>query len=185
MSILFVNACVRTHSRTKFLADRLLAVKKQPATELKLSEIAFPAVDEAFLVRRSALIESGSFDDPLFDLARQFAEADEIVIAAPYWDLSFPAALKQYFEQICVLGITFRYTPKGTPEGLCKAEKLTFVTTAGGAFCPEEYGFGYIKALAQNFYGIKDVELIKATGLDIIGADEDAILSAALQQIQG
>jgi len=37
-----------------------------------------------------ALIAAGSFDDPMFALARQFAAADEVVIAAPLWDLSFP-----------------------------------------------------------------------------------------------
>ena len=44
---------------------------------------------------------------------------------------------------------------------------------------PEEYGFGYIKALAQNFYGISDVRLIKAVGLDLDGADVEAIMRSA------
>ena len=109
----------------------------------------------------------------MFTLARQFAAADEIVIAAPYWDLSFPAVLKQYIEQINVVGITFRYTPEGIPEGLCRASRLTYVMTAGGEFVPEEYGFGYMKALAESFYGIPEVQLIKAVGLDIAGAEED------------
>lgn len=177
--ILLINACVRKGSRTKRLADRLLSRKDQPIAEVRLSDIRFPVVDEAFLERRDRLIETGSFDDPSFALARQFAEADEIVIAAPFWDLSFPAVLKQYFEQINVLGITFRYTPEGFPQGLCKAKKLTYVTTAGGDFFPTEYGYGYIKALAQNFYGIGSVEMIQATGLDIAGRDPDAIVDAA------
>ena len=177
--ILFVNACVRRDSRTKRLADRLLAAFGEPYTEVRLHELAFPVVDEAFLRRRDRLIAARSFGDPLFALARQFAAADSIVIAAPYWDLSFPAALKQYLEQVSVLGVTFRYTPDGTPEGLCRAERLTYVTTAGGDYFPEEYGFGYVKALAQNFYGIHDVRLLKATGLDIAGADPEEILSTA------
>ena len=36
-----------------------------------------------------------------------------IVIAAPYWDLSFPAVLKTYLEQINVLGVTFDYSDDG------------------------------------------------------------------------
>ena len=180
--ILFINACVRNQSRTKRLADRLLAKKKQEVSEIRLEEIDFPLVNEAFLQKRDRLIASGTFGDPAFALARQFAEADEIVIAAPFWDLSFPAALKQYFEQINVLGITFCYTQQGLPKGLCKAEKLTFVTTAGGDFFPEEYGFGYIKALAQTFYGIGNVELLCATGLDLDGRDPEAILDAALEE---
>ena len=181
--ILFINACVRKESRTKRLAERLLAKKEDPIAEVRLEEIPFPIVDEAFLKRRDHLIQTEAFDDPMFALARQFASAGEILIAAPFWDLSFPAALKQYLEQINVLGLTFSYTPEGIPQGLCKAKKLTFVTTAGGDFVPEEYGFGYVKALAQNFYGIKEVTLVKAIGLDIAGRDPEAILdSVSLDQ---
>ncbi len=177
--ILFVNACVREESRTKRLADDLLVRLGEPAEELRLSDVVFPVVDEAFLRKRNLLIADEAFDDPLFAMARQFAAADHIVIAAPYWDLSFPAALKQYFEQINVLGVTFVYTPEGFPRGLCRARRLYYVTTAGGSYVPEEYGFGYVKALAQGFYGIQDVRCIKATGLDIVGSDVEALLHAS------
>ena len=180
--ILLINACVRKASRTKRLADRFLSEKRQSITELNLSDIEYPNVDEEFLIKRDSLIAEGDFDNPMFALARQFADADEIVIAAPFWDLSFPASLKQYFEQINVLGITFRYTPEGIPQGLCKAKKLTYITTAGGDFFPEEFGFGYVKALAENFYGIRDVRLIKATGLDIDGADTKKILDSVFKE---
>ena len=181
--ILFINACVRKESRTKKLADCLLSKMKEPFEEVRLGTIVFPNADENFLRIRDRLIFAHDFGNPVFDLARQFAEADEIVIAAPFWDLSFPAVLKQYFEQINVLGITFSYTPEGIPQGLCRAKRLTYITTAGGNFFPEEYGFGYVKALAQNFYGIHNVNLIKAIGLDINGADVNAIIESAEEAI--
>lgn len=56
---------------------------------------------------------------------------------------------------------TFEYSPEGTPISKCMAEKLYYVTKAGGTFVPEDYGFGYVKALAQGFYGIQDVRLIR------------------------
>ena len=180
---LFVNACVRKKSRTRKLAEHLLEKLDQPFEEIRLEDIRFPLVDEAFLRERDRLISEGDFEDPMFDLARQFAEAETIVIAAPYWDLSFPAALKQYLELVNVVGVTFCYTEEGIPAGLCKAGRLYYVTTAGGDWMPEEFGFGYVKALAQNYYGIRDVRLIKAAGLDIIGADVDAILKAAEETI--
>ena len=183
MNTLLINACVRAQSRTKRLAEHLLRRLGGTTEELRLEELVFPKVDEAFLRRRDALIAAGRFDDPLFAPARQFAQAEQIVIAAPYWDLSFPASLKQYFEQINVLGITFEYTPEGTPLGLCKAKRLFYVTTAGGAFVPMEFGFGYVKALAQSFYGIKDVRLIQAAGLDLISSDPEAILMEAQREI--
>ena len=170
--VLFINACVRKQSRTRKLADSVLSKLEGEVQEIRLHELSFPVVDEAFLRNRDRLIDCGEFSDPLFDMARQFASADRIVIAAPYWDLSFPAVLKQYFEQINVIGVTFRYTPEGVPQGLCKAEKLYYVTTAGGLFVPEEFGFGYVKSLARNFYGIRDVQLVKEVGLDIVVPEE-------------
>ncbi|MCR5469303.1 MAG: NAD(P)H-dependent oxidoreductase [Lachnospiraceae bacterium] len=179
--ILFVNACVREESRTRQLAKKLLGKLNEEYDELKLEDVEFPKTDEVFLKNRDNLIANKNYDDASFAMARQFANADTIVIAAPYWDLSFPAMLKQYFEHINVLGITFEYTPEGIPMGLCKADRLYYVMTAGGNYVPEEFGFGYVKALAQNFYGIKSVELIKATGLDIYGADTSAIMNEAIQ----
>ena len=177
--ILFINACVRTESRTRQLTEILLLKLNRPYEEVRLHEIAFPVADEDFLNMRDRLIAERDFENPLFNLARQFSESEIIVIAAPYWDLSFPAALKQYFEQINVVGITFKYTEDGIPVGLCKARRLYYVTTAGGSYVPEEFGFGYIKALSQGFYGIQEVRKIEAAGLDLVGADVSAIMRAA------
>ncbi len=185
MAILFVNACVRNDSRTRRLAEAVLNRLSGDISEIKLSDIDFEKTDEVFLSKRDALIKAGKFNDESFELARQFAGAEKIVIAAPYWDLSFPASLKQYIEHINVLGITFEYTPEGSPRGLCSADKLYYVMTAGGNYVPEEFGFGYVKSLAENFYGIKDVELIKAVGLDIYGVDAEDILDHAIKELFG
>ncbi|SCY57794.1 NAD(P)H-dependent oxidoreductase [Butyrivibrio sp. INlla14] len=182
--ILFVDACVRAHSRTKKLAEALLTKLNEETIHISLEDISFAVTDEDYLKKRDDLISKGAFDDDMFALARQFATADTIVIAAPYWDLSFPAKLKQYIEAINVLGVTFEYTSDGFPKGLCKADKLYYVMTAGGNYVPEEFGFSYIKALAQNFYGIKDVEMIKAIGLDIMGADVEAIMDEAFVYVE-
>jgi FMN-dependent NADH-azoreductase len=183
--ILFINACVRaSHSRTLRLANVLLQNINKPFTELVLSDISFQPVDYSYIQTRDMLLSEGDYTNPMFDFARQFAAAEIIVRAAPYWDLSFPAMLKQYFEQINVSGITFKYTEKGYPVGLCKAKKLYYVTTAGGMFFPEEYGFGYIRALAENFYGIKDCIMFKVLGLDIDGADEEQILQECEKDIR-
>lgn len=181
--LLYIDACVREGSRTRYLADGLLKALNAPCVRLRLADCSFPAVDEAFLKQRDRLIGEGNFSHPLFDYARQFAEADEIIIAAPFWDLSFPAVLKTYLEQINVVGLTFRYSPEGIPEGLCRAKKLYYVTTAGGDFFPEAYGFGYVQALATSFYGIRDVKLIKATGLDIAGAPVEILLHDCEKEI--
>ena len=177
--ILFINACVRKESRTLRLAKNLLDTLEGEIKEVQLEKVKFPIVDEEFINHREDLKNASKYDDPMFDLARDFANADLIVVAAPYYDLSFPAMLKQYFEQINVLGLTFTYSESGTPVGLCKAKSLYYVTIAGGPIISDDYGFGYVKALANVFYGIDDVKQIKAEGLDIIGADVEAILEEA------
>ena len=177
--ILYVNGCVRRESRTRRLAERLLSELDRPYEEVDLGKIDFPVVDEEYLSKRDRLTSKGEFQDPMFDLARQFAEAETIVIAVPFWDLSFPASLKQYLEVINAVDIAFRYSEEGVPVGLCRADRLFYVTTAGGSYVPEDFGFGYVKALAQNYYGIQNVRLIQAVGLDIYGADVDSIMREA------
>ena len=177
--ILYVNACVRKNSRTKILAEKLLSRLDSPFEEVRLEEINFPVFNEAFNDTRDRLIALGNFQNSVFDLARQFAEAETIVIAAPYWDFSFPAMLKQYLEQITVVGLTFKYSQEGVPVSLCRAKKLFYVTTAGGNYVPDEYGFGYVKALVQSYFAVPDVRKIEADGLDIVGADVDTIMKSA------
>ena len=181
--ILFINACVRKHSRTKRLADRLLSHLDGEVEEVRLEDVHFGVSDERFIAERDRLLAAGRFDHPMFSLARSFAAANLIVVAAPFWDLSFPAALKQYFEQINAIGITFRYTESGEPQGLCKASRLYYVTTSGGPIYSDAFGYGYVKALAQTFYGIHDTELISAEGLDIVGNDAEELLQVAIRSI--
>ena len=82
-----------------------------------------------------------------------------------------------------MIGVTFAYSESGAPVGLCRAKKLYYVTTSGGAVRSDEYGYGYVKALANGFYGIPETALFKAEGLDIAGADEAAILNEATARI--
>ena len=177
--ILFIDACVREQSRTRRLAEHLLMKLREPVTRLKLSEQPLSMTDQAFLALRDRLSANGEFQHPIFAMARQFAASETIVIAAPYWDLSFPAALKQYFERVNAVGVTFSYSKDGIPVGLCCARQLYYVTTAGGMLVSEEFGYGYIKALAEQFYQIPEIKLIKAEGLDLPGADVEAIMERA------
>ena len=183
MRILFVNACVRKESRTRRLAEQVikgLRTENDEVEEIRAAEV-YAIRDEEFIISRNAASEKRCFTDPAYAPAVQFAEAGMIIVAAPYWDLSFPAILKAYFEQINVVGLTFEYTEDGRPRGLCKAQKLIYVTTAGGPIISDDYGYGYVKTMAQAFYGIPDVSQIKAEGLDVIGADVETILKNAVK----
>ena len=114
-------------------------------------------IDSKELEKRTLNIKNNNFSCVEFEQAKRFANADTIVIAAPFWDLSFPAVLKIYFENITVSGVTFEYSEKGRPLGKCRAKKLYYITTSGGYIGNNNFGFDYVKALAENFFGIKNV----------------------------
>lgn len=177
MNILFVNACVRKESRTLVLAKDILSKMQGDITEIDLAKENLAPLNCTSLEERERLLKARETDAPMFQYAKQFAQADEIVIAAPFWDLSFPSILKIYMEQITVAGITFEYR-NGCPTGLCKAKRLVYVSTAGGEiFC--DFGYAYIKALANNFFGIQDTIAYRATNLDVQGISADRLLQEA------
>ena len=180
--ILFVNGCVRENSRTLELAQAVLAKQTDAIEEVRLYPDGPNGLNAETLRLRDALLTNQELDHPMFRWAWQFAAADTIVIAAPYWDLAFPAKVRAYLEEVTVSGITFRYGENGIPQGLCRAKRLIYVTTAGGPIV-QNYGYEYIKALAQGFYGIPDVSLVRAEGLDIRGADPEAIMVRAKMEI--
>ncbi len=183
MNILFINACPRKDSRTQILADYLLGKLNGTVQERNLTTTPLLPLSEETLNRRTALVGKKDFDHPLLQLAKDFASVDSIVIAAPFWDLSFPALLKTYIENINIVGITFAYSKEGKPYSLCKAKKLYYITTAGGPIMNDAYGYGYVKALAQQFYAIPEIHCIKAENLDVENADVAQILHETKRRI--
>ena len=179
--VLYINACVRAESRTDRLAKALLS-KFGAFEEVKLTDIELEPLNEERLDYRNAQIEKQNYNDSIFKLSKQFAEADLIIVAAPYWDGQFPAVLKTYMENVYSIGIVTKYDENGCPQGLCNAKKLYYVTTAGGKYDPR-FSFDYIDYLVKNMFGIKETELIYAEYLDIEGNDAEEILSAAISNI--
>lgn len=183
--VLFVNACIRgEQSRTLQLCREYLgAVKRagEVVREVNLEQLHLASLSEHKVAFRSQLQRRGVYDDDIFNLAHQFAEADDIVIGAPYWDLAFPAALKTYIEHVSVDNVTFHFTPDARYEGLCRARRITYITTAGSRLT-RNLGYDYICAIAEMF-GIPEVRYVVADGLDVEGIDVDAEMDKARVQI--
>ncbi len=182
--LLFINACVnRGISRTEQLAQALLKEMNQNG-EYEIETLNLEDEDlKLFTGKESALRESltraGNFEGPLFTYAKQFAAADRIVVAAPYWDFSFPARMKCYLEQICVTGLTFTFSSKGIPGGLCHADSLHYVTTSGGSIGELNLGYEYLEKLCKVYYGINETVCYTAEELDIEGNSVEEIMKEA------
>lgn len=187
MKLLYINCCISSHdvSRTQLLADTFLDAWQEyhegdEIEVLDLRQMAlFPLLQDSLSAHEAAQAAENP-DAPEFALARQFASADRIVIAAPFWELSYPAQLRLYIEHIAASGITFGYTKQGQ-VGLCRAEKLLFLTTAGGPLKDRNCGSDHWRALCP-FFGIAEYHFIGAAMQDVQEMDHGTLLENALQQ---
>lgn len=188
MRLLFVNACIRGPelSRTHALCRAFLeeARKANPALEIlehDLTRMGLRPVDASTLVRKEALADARCWQDPLLRPGYDFAHADAVLIGAPYWDLSFPAALKIWVENVYVRNLTFRYTPAGEPVGLARGRLAVYVSTAGSPVGENDWGTGYMRAVLATL-GIPVFRSIRAEGIDIQGWDQQGILRRAEEE---
>ena len=184
--VLYIDCCIRgEQSRTKKLAEAFLAElgKRENISVERLTLMDEPLIpfSNGFFWQREHLLETGELNHPRFRYAHRFQQAERIVIAAPFWDLSFPALLKVYIENLCVQGITFDCNETNGCFGVCKAEKMLFLTTRGGALegSAMDNGTKYLGDMAK-FFGIPSFEVIAADALDMGLEPVETILGRAI-----
>jgi len=181
--ILFINACIRPESRTLELAGYLLSFLRGEVEEVNLEQEKILPLNAQRLQYRQMLLSNGRFDDPMLRYGRQFKQADTIVIAAPFYDFSFPSALKVYFEAIANVGLTFYYDENEQPQTLCRAKRVYYVSTAGSEFV-QSFGFDYVKTMLDNFYHIHEAHCFYADRLDLMNSDSRQIVEKAKEKIR-
>lgn len=186
MKLLYVDACVRGDaSRTAKLAGTFLAELERLTPDLivttqRLSDMDLRPIDAETLAMKEALCDRRAWDDPFLRAAVAFQEADAVVVAAPYWDLSFPSLLKIWVENVYVRNLTFRYEDDRC-IGLCRGRESVYITTAGSPIGENDWGAGYMKAVLTTL-GIPGFTAIRAEALDLDGRDAETIMRAAERQ---
>ena len=190
MKLLIVDCCISCRgeqSRTRRLLQTFTEAfcEKHPDAQLErveLETLSLPSYDQHLLAKRNALHDAGAFDDPLYTLARQFRDADEIVVAAPFWDLSYPAMLRTYIEHISAVGVTYHYDETGC-HGDCRAQRLTYLTTGGDVAQPDSVGVLHWKQLTRMF-GIPQFGSVFADGLDAFPEQTEERMQAAVAEVR-
>lgn len=174
MKLLFVNCCISQRggaSRTKALADAFLTAFRASHPGAEVEEVtpeallALKPFNAEMLNRRDALAAENAFDAPVYALARQFRAADAVAVAAPFWDLSYPAALRTYIEYISANGLTYHYDAAGC-HGDCAAGHLVYLTSCGDVEREDSVGVIHWRQLAAMF-GIPQFDYVFAGGLDV------------------
>lgn len=164
----FINACVRANdSRTLRLAIPMLEelAKRYEITEIDLSHSELLPVTLPLYLQRG---KNGLSQEDLKN-GKLVAEADRIVIAAPFWDMGIPSVLKTFIEHISAPDLTFCNNPDGSTRGNCKAEKMLYITTRGMEIetgSSLEQGSSYLKAICW-LWGIGGVETVAVQGTDV------------------
>ena len=105
------------------------------------------------------------------ELVAELAAADVLVIGAPMYNFSVPAALKAWIDMIARARLTFRYTENG-PQGLLTGKKAYVIVATGGVAVgsPADFATPYLRHVLA-FVGIDDVEFIAADKLNSQASD--------------
>ena len=188
MKLLFVDCCISQRgadSRTRALAEAFLEAFQEAHLDTEVETVlpeellALNPFDAEMLDERDALASVGAFDAPVFAYARQFRDADAVVVAAPYWDMSYPAALKVYIEHISAVGLTYHYEMDGC-HGDCKAQRLIYLTSGGDFEHEDSVGVMHWRQLC-GLFGIPRFDYVFAGGLDIDPAKTPELLAASCE----
>ncbi|MGN0779510.1 MAG: NAD(P)H-dependent oxidoreductase [Aristaeellaceae bacterium] len=188
MKLLMVNACPRlSASRTLRLThaflEELCACRADVAvTEHCLPTMGLKPIDEKGLALREPLCDARDWTHPFLRPAVAFQQADAVVIAAPYWDLSFPSMLKVWVENVYVRNLTFRYEHDRC-IGLCRGREAVYITTAGSPIGANDWGAGYMQAVLRSL-GIPGFTQVRAEGIDLDGCDVEAVLHRAEEEVR-
>ena len=170
--LLYIDACIRVEmSRTKRIATPIVEALKQKyeVQTLVINDLDLSIVKKELITKRN----NGVIDPQVMSWAESVRDADRIVIAAPFWDMSFPAALKNFLELCSIFNVTFKSDEK-TCYGNCKAEKMLYITTRGMDISTGdvlEQGTPYLKAISW-LWGIGPMQVVSAQNMDYISEKE-------------
>ncbi|MBP5446382.1 MAG: NAD(P)H-dependent oxidoreductase [Acholeplasmatales bacterium] len=168
--ILFINSCYNEEkSRTIYLANKLFEKfdidSKFDFEEIKLKDLHLLPLSEEKLKVRFDLANKKLFDMEMLTYSKKILSADVVVIAAPFYDFSYPSILKLFIENVSMPNLMYTYTKDGF-EGFARGRKFIYITTRGSEL-PDSEDFGYLN-LDRMFklFGFKESQLISFGGTD-------------------
>lgn len=170
--LLYIDSCIRDEvSRTKKIATPIINKLKEryDVETLVINNLNLTIVKKDLVNKRT----NGIIDEEVLSWANKVSKADRIVIAAPFWDMSIPAALKSFIELCSIINVTFASDDK-TCFGICNCKKLLYITTRGMNIKTNselDQATPYLKAISY-LWGLGDVSVVAAYNLDYSNEEE-------------
>lgn len=105
----------------------------------------------------------------------QLIAADQVVLAFPTYNFSFPAVVKAWFDNVMLAGKTWKME-NGGYVGLLKNKKALIINSSGGEYtqAPEMEHALSLGKLELTFMGITDIAVVSAAGVNM-APDEAAV----------
>lgn len=122
------------------------------------------------------------------EILDEFLAADIVVIGAPMYNFTIPTQLKAWLDRVLIAGRTFRYTENG-PEGLAGGKRVIIASSRGGIYSEGpaqtvDFQETYLKHVF-GVIGIRDVEFVRAEGLNLGAEQRETAMTRAREQIAG
>lgn len=168
-----------------YLAEKLVSAKPTNVIDRDLTKTELPLITENHIGAYFTPPEQRS--DEQKDLLKisdqligELKASKQIVIGAPIYNFSVPAALKAWIDLVCRVGETFVYEADG-PRGLLNIDTAYIIVTAGGVPIGSEVDFNsaYLQQVCR-FVGIKESHIIDVSGSK---RDPDTLIDHGKQQI--
>ena len=120
-------------------------------------------------------------------LLEEFLAADIYVMGVPMYNWTVPSNFKAWFDRICVVGRTFRYTASGCYEGLVGNKPMIVASSRGGFYTPGnpsavlDHQETYLRGVFGVF-GITNIAFVRAEGVGISEAVKAQSIKDAMRQ---
>lgn len=166
--------------------------------ELDLYSENIPEVNHKIFTGRAELVSGPQYDalsendknsvNRINDLCNQFLSADTYVIAAPMWNVSYPAILKRYIDCIIINNKVISVSQEDV-RGLLddKERNMVYIQSSGGVY-PKIFGGKFNHGVDYfhdifKFLGINRFEKILVEGVDTTDVGKDQAIKNANEDI--
>jgi FMN-dependent NADH-azoreductase len=197
MNILHIDASASdsTASHTRRLSRELVERLRRanPGSTIAYRDLVANQLPHVDMTIRHAWAAENTGDTKLAEtmsrskaLVDELKAADVVVVGSPMYNFTVPSTLKAWVDHVAIAGQTFSYTAEG-PRGLLSG-KLYLVLSSGGIysqgpFAAYDHLSTYLKAIF-SFFGILDVEVIRAEGIAYGPEQDQAAMASAAQKIE-
>lgn len=167
--------------------------------ELDLYQMHLPKLKYRYFKDRNSVVDKEDYNalpeneqkdvDRIIELSQEFRDADYYVIAAPMWNLMFPAPLKEYMDCILQNDILMKIDPIQVTGLLGDKERIMVYIQSSGGGIPwilerkMNHGGTYLKDIFK-FVGIKHFYEVLVDKTGYTAEEQDKAVKKGIEEVK-